>query len=177
MTLAVGNVVEVEFWGEKIVKSVNAILISGKAGSGKTLLGSLIAKHLLKEKFRSVVIPFATYLKRIAEKSFYWDGIKDEKGRELLQNLGDTGRAYDKDFWAKAVLKELNYYDIVSKNNVSFLICDDWRFINEFEYISSRYNTYTIKIESPNLNTDKYMYEHFSEKGLSNFYVYDFCCE
>ncbi|MGH2331175.1 hypothetical protein [Thermoanaerobacter mathranii] len=64
------------------------VLISGYAGSGKDTFADFLIKHLPgAQKYA-----FAESIKKIARKYFKWDGIKDEKGRNLLIGIGAAGR-------------------------------------------------------------------------------------
>lgn len=73
------------------------------------------------------VISFAKSLKRLA-LDLGWDGKKDERGRRLLQGLGQTLRAYDPDFWIKKA-----DFNPVKVDTPVFI--DDLRFQNELEYL------------------------------------------
>lgn len=56
-----------------------------------------------------------------------WDGLKDDRGRKLLQNLGThTLRAYDPDYW-------INRLDLDSFPGAVYV--DDARFPNEIEFL------------------------------------------
>ena len=67
------------------------VLFSGKAGTGKTTASNYLL--YLAEK-NGYLLHFATMVKDIAKRYFWWDGVKDEKGRRLLQEIGRTGRNY-----------------------------------------------------------------------------------
>lgn len=74
---------------------------------------------------------FAHGVKQVAVESFGWDGVKDEKGRRLLQIVGtEAGRAYNKNIWAIRAY-ETNLLNVYPLPN--FLIFDDWRYPNEYE--------------------------------------------
>ena len=70
------------------------LLLTGRAGSGKdtfcdlaTRSGVNVARHA-----------FADSLKRLAFNAG-WDGVKDEKGRRLLIDLGNSIRSYNVNFF------------------------------------------------------------------------------
>jgi len=114
------------------------VLVSGKAGSGKTTF-SIFLKELLVEKgYRAVVKSFAYPIKQVAQV-FNWDGIKDEKGRKLLQQLGKVGREYNEDTFAKILVNTV----INNLNIPEVIIVDDWRFPNEYEYIA-KYGMFSV---------------------------------
>lgn len=123
------------------------IMLSGRAGVGK----STIAKHLHDYfEFHGVgcyLVPLAYQVKKIAFENFGWDGKKDDKGRQLLINIGTvTGRQYDPDLWCKYVLKRI---ESVRCFNDDVFIIDDWRFPNEYEFFKTKDKVITVRIERP----------------------------
>ena len=65
------------------------ISISGGAGHGKDTLANKLKNILEKEGKRVFIIHYADYLKMVATQVYKWNGLKDAKGRDLLQKLGD----------------------------------------------------------------------------------------
>jgi len=105
-------------------------LIAGRMFSGKSTVAKELWTTLFCQNdsltFTSIKIcRFAEGVKQVARDGFGWDGVKDEKGRRLLQVVGtECGRDYNKNIWA-----EKAYTD----NKGDILIFDDWRFPNEYE--------------------------------------------
>jgi hypothetical protein len=139
---------------------------SGKLGSGKSYAAAYTQKVLLQKYKRVSIIPFAGAVKRIAKDSFFWDGIKDAKGRRLLQVIGtEAGREYDTDMWIKHMMAA------IAKNSFpDVVIIDDVRFPNEFDYIRNS-NGKIIRvtagdIEKHPLNIDL---GHLSETALDSY--------
>ena len=81
------------------------ILLSGKAQAGKDTFADSIAS-LGFHKYS-----FAKALKDEASRG--WDGVKDERGRILLQQLGTVWRNYDPDHWIRR-LQESITHDLVA---------------------------------------------------------------
>lgn len=82
------------------------LLLSGKAGAGKDTFASSIAS-LGFERYA-----FADALKYEA-LSGGWDGIKDYRGRVLLQELGSVWRNYEPEHWIRR-LQESITHDLVA---------------------------------------------------------------
>ncbi len=110
------------------------ILISGKAGVGKTEL----AKALHRLNPRIALASFAKQLKYIAFNHLLWDGNKDERGRRLLQNLGRIAREYDEDIWARILLSE------TAGNQLTAV--DDWRFKNEAIFLFRTAYVFKVRV-------------------------------
>ncbi len=143
------------------------ILISGKAGVGKTSMAEFIKDYLRDLHFSAYIVPFARGIKQCARFYFDWKGEKDTRGRKLLQQIGtEVGRGYDEDTWVKFLLTSL-YRDEFEGD---FVICDDWRFPNECSYIENTgdYEVVKIRVESPDREILKGTPEgnHISENSL-----------
>lgn len=147
-----------------LTNKTNIVLIGGKAFAGKTL-----AANYLMSKFPSSLnlykTSFASPIKEIATKEFGWDGIKDEKGRRLLQVIGtDAGRDYNKNIWVKKAEDRIN--STVFPRN--FVFIDDWRFPNERDYWYDNffYEVTTVGINRPNFRLDDKLSTHPSETSI-----------
>lgn len=112
--------------------------ICGLAGSGKSTFARLLSREENARVGRgaSVVASFASRVKTIATTCFGWDGLKNEKGRRLLQVIGtEAGRAYDPEIWVKYLMDQ---YDAYETTEGGLWIVDDVRFANEAEAIIVR---------------------------------------
>jgi hypothetical protein len=104
------------------VKKPRIVAFMGIAGSGKTTAATWFSKrYWLYKRFS-----FAAEVKDIA-LIMGWDGKKDEKGRQLLQDIGMAGRRYHKDIWVSKLAKRLE--------DAKYLVIDDVRFQNEVDAI------------------------------------------
>jgi len=148
------------------------ILISGKAGVGKSLTAKFF-RDGFNEKAKGIderVMSFAGGVKSTAVARFGWDFKKDGKGRRLLQGIGNIGREYDKDIWIKYLM---HYRDTGLDIFPNILIVDDWRFPNELDWFMSRqdeYDIFTIRVVAPKReslkNTENY--NDISETSLKD---------
>ena len=102
------------------------IAIHGKMHSGKTTTAEYLRVHL-----RAVVKPFAKPIKDFAF-DLGWNGLKDNKGRKLLQLLGtEVGRECIRDtLWVEKWQESLR-----DTGSNTVIICDDLRFQNEYEHL------------------------------------------
>lgn len=150
-------------------KKVNLILVSGKAGSGKTTISDYLF-HELTNKFQTLLIeysPLAKPVKAIAENAFHWDGNKDEKGRRLLQVIGtEAGREYNENIWVEYL--ENNVLSGLFPPN--FVLVDDCRFPNEIDYFAKNFvfdiTTIRVKREMKAIGMNLGLDNHPSETSL-----------
>lgn len=159
------------------------ILISGKAESGKDTVANIIMEH--QTKFgNSHNWHFANPVKFIARESFGWDGNKDERGRNLLQLIGDGGRAYNSDIWVQEMLSNLESafnHSLRTREDGLIVVIPDTRYKNEVEKIlkfgfDNGVKVVTIRIERPNHKnrlTDAQRMNS-SETNLDNWGLWDF---
>lgn len=104
------------------------VTFSGKAESGKDLSASLFKREAEKNGKKVFIIHYADYLKFIAQKYFGWDGNKDIKGRELLQQLGtNIIRERDYNFWARSAMEFIRVFAL----DYDYFLVPDCRFPNE----------------------------------------------
>jgi hypothetical protein len=145
------------------------ICISGKAEAGKTTTANIIKERLESLGNRVVIIPFADYLKFVAEKYFGWNGKKDEEGRHLLQFLGtDKVRKRNEDFWVRSVYQLVQVF----WDDFDYVLCDDTRFINEIQYFDSHHMfPLHIRVIRPNHESKLTLEQknHRSEIELDDF--------
>ena len=150
------------------ISKINVILISGKAGVGKTTLAMALKSHL-RSKFPLVVKgSFADGVKSAARNCFYWNGVKDSKGRSLLQGIGNLGRKFKEDLWVVDLIEKIMSYSGHLPPDV--LIVDDWRFPNESEYFiryPDEFKLITVRIISPEREILKGTEEYFDESEVS----------
>lgn len=110
------------------------VLISGRAGEGKSEFAHMCSDELAHKGKSSLIIPFAHAVKDVA---YYmgWDGQKDFRGRKLLQNIGNFGREYDTDLWANFVVEAIKKVP-----EFEYVFIDDWRFPNEYVVIQEHFD-------------------------------------
>lgn len=153
---------------------MKVICICGKAESGKDTVAKIAQDYIENINGRRVLIAhYGDLVKYICKTFFGWDGIKDEKGRWMLQYIGtDKIRSISPDYWADFLVNVIQMFN----NMWDYVLIPDCRFPNEYEI----YEPYGIdaelwRVERPNHKSrlTKKQLEHISETALDN-YNYDF---
>jgi len=168
------------------------IAFSGKARSGKTESAKVL-KEVVQQSNENNFVPlsFATAVKQIARFYFSWDDNKEihrqvyatgemkqdgkfaidgdsdivqDKGRQLLINIGQKFREIRASIWADIVIQQINDLDIGSPKNNIYCI-DDMRFKNEIKSLEKYGRLITIRLNriDGQLNIDD-----VTEKDLDN---------
>lgn len=133
----------VTFPTDKYQKRTIVILISGKAGAGKTTVANFMIDGLPESKIAGIA-PFAMGIKTMAN-FVGWDNNKDEKGRKLLQQFGNAGREYDEDIWINFTMSAITQAGVP----FDFIIMDDWRFPNEYAWFDKYpkdFGVYSVRV-------------------------------
>jgi hypothetical protein len=118
----------------------------GNAGVGK----DTAAEVFFRAGFDRVA--FADPIKMLAVQHFGWNGVKDERGRKLLQDIGMAGRAYDPDNW----IRHMRWRNPIRYGKPA--IITDVRFENEAQWIR-RQGGKLVKIVRPDIP----VLQHLSE--------------
>lgn len=143
------------------------IMISGKAQAGKTTTAYLMQKNIEASGKCAVIINYADLLKYICSTYFYWDGKKNDEGRQLLQEIGtDIVRNNDPDFWVDFVKRFVSVFE----GSWDYVIIGDCRFKNEISWAADeRCKCFHVRISR---NADNGLTEeqknHISEIDLDD---------
>ena len=145
------------------------ILISGSAEHGKDLTARLFRDEMEVRGKKVLIFHYADYLKFICTKYFGWDGKKDEKGREILQQVGtNIVRERDADFWVNSALS----FFYVFAEDYDFILIPDTRFPNEISAMKQEFPD-TISVNVVRLNYENSLTpeqrKHPSETALKGF--------
>jgi hypothetical protein len=161
------------------------VMVSGRAGAGKTTFSNYCAYYLAEYGIFSQIVPFARGVKDTA-KCMGWDGKKDDRGRKLLQEIGNCGREYDENLWAiqaRNSISKLFNGGYVDQPNIEVAFIDDWRFMNEGGVIDEKFDTIKVRIIRKEEDYTLYgtpLYNDASEVGLpegpfgKDLYFYEF---
>lgn len=118
--------------------------------AGKTTAAKALSSN------STMTVSFASPVKSVA-CCLGWNGLKDEKGRKLLEDIGMAGRAYHPDTWVYQWFETAE--DVIGQ--VTHVLVDDCRFPNEVERIKAL-GGILVKIskkgtERPDLISEQYM--------------------
>jgi dephospho-CoA kinase len=128
----------------------------GLAGSGKDTAALVLLAHGWRR------MAFADRLKGIA-RQFGWNGIKDDAGRKLLQDLGMAARRYNQNFWINEAMAQL--FEVSSNFAEIPRVWTDVRFENEADFVRYR-GGIIIRIVRPSLKSED---QHESE--LNQYHI------
>jgi len=148
------------------LKNTKIIILSGKAGSGKSNIASLIKKHK-----NCIILSYASYIKEIAKNVIPWDGKEETKPRDFLQQFGDVIKQIDSKLLINRVVEDIKVYSYF----YDLIVISDARFIEEIENIKSNFkNVYTINIYGRDNNLTQNQKNHITETALDNYNLYDY---
>ena len=87
-------------------------VVGGKSGSGKGEVAKMIEEYYIYKLKKAVVTEFSKYLKNFAKELTDWDGVSQRKPRDFLQQFGSKIREYDKYFFTKRMIEDVNIYEL-----------------------------------------------------------------
>ena len=129
--------------------------ICGWARSGKDTVADL-AQQILPDCMR---YSLAEPVKSIAQGRMGWNGDKDERGRQLLLDIGMAGRAYNPDVWLQYARTRAHVWSHAHK----YLLIPDVRFTNEADWVMA--NGSLLKVVRDGVE----QIDHQSEKELDDY--------
>ena len=155
---------------------MKVICISGKARHGKDTLANYLEDGMQFWHKRVLIAHYADLVKYVCKTFFGWDGVKDERGRTLLQYVGtDRVRAVSPDYWADFVVNILSMF----KDEWDYVIIPDTRFPNEVELLKHYgFDVSLVRVVRPDFDSGltEEQKQHPSETALDD-YVYDYIVE
>lgn len=146
----------------------NVICIAGKAGSGKDTVGQMLSEAFRSIGYNVLIAHYADLVKYCCTTFFKWDGVKDERGRSLLQFVGtDVVRAKDPDYWVNFIKDALTFFHVL----YDYVIIPDCRFPNEIDIMRDNFPALLLRVVRPNYEsklTEKQK-NHQSEVALDGY--------
>lgn len=148
------------------LKNTKIIILSGKAGSGKSSVANII-----KENKNCIILSYASYIKDIAKNVLSWDGNEEEKPRDFLQQFGDVIKNIDSNLLINRMIEDIKMYSYF----YDLIVISDARFVNEIELIKNNFNdVYSVNIYGRDNNLTKEQQNHITETALDNYFEYDY---
>lgn len=139
------------------------IAVLGKAQAGKDTFAQIVKEQLSWDIQR---LAFADPIKRIA-REIGWNERKDEKGRQLLMDIGEGGRAHNPNIWVNIVRDKI----LKIPRSVPIVVTDVRRY-NELEMLK-KFGAVTVRIvrqDTKNSLTTEQQ-QHVSETELDDYLV------
>lgn len=134
---------------------MKVIGVCGWATSGKDTCADFVEQHLDGVMRYSMATP----VKDVARHYYGWDGKKDERGRQLLMDIGMAGRRYDRNVW----LREAERQRYVWQHKYNYMVIPDIRFTNEADWVTQ--NGILIRVYRDGVQ----QIDHVSEKELDDY--------
>lgn len=149
-------------------------VVAGKSGSGKGEVAKIIKEYYIYKLRNTVITEYSKYLKLFAVELTEWDGISAKKPRDFLQQFGSKIRAYDKNYFTRRMIEDINIYAL---NGVENVVISDARMPEEIIEIKENYDeVYSIYVVnqfgSSKLSIEQQM--HITETALENFDEFDY---
>lgn len=110
---------------------LKVFVISGEAQHGKDTSALMMKEELVLSgvpEERILITHYGDLLKYICKSFFFWDGVKDEQGRTLLQQVGtEIFRSKDTNYWTGFLTKIMG----IIGDRFDYVLIPDTRFENE----------------------------------------------
>tara|TARA_R110002012_G_scaffold52424_2_gene134751 strand:- start:1864 stop:2364 length:501 start_codon:yes stop_codon:yes gene_type:complete len=132
--------------------------VIGHARSGKDTIADLLQEIFEEADTPSCRKSLADPIKDLAFAQFGWDGLKDDRGRNLLITLGMIGREYNERLWLDKTLSYFRFW------NQPINIIPDVRFQNEADHIFAN-GGLLIRVIRDSVEP----MDHISERGLDDY--------
>ena len=144
--------------------------LSGKKRSGKNTAYFMLKLLLDEDETGKIAkVSMADSLKRIA-RELGWNGVKDEKGRKVLQYLGtEVGRNIDPEYWTKRAADAIK---TAFDKGAQIVIIPDVRFPNEVDMVKALGGK-LWRIRRPVVEGMQSKDQHPSETALDDFMGWD----
>lgn len=147
---------------------MKAIVISAKAQHGKDTTAEIFKKIAEDDGKKVLITHYADYLKYICKEWFEWDGVKDDKGRSILQKVGtDLARSNHPNIWVNVIVESLKAFG----EEYDYILIPDCRFPNEIEVMKNNFDTLSLRVERVDFEsklTDEQK-NHISETALDDY--------
>lgn len=148
-------------------------VVAGKSGSGKGEVAKMINEFYTYKLKRCIITEYSKYLKLFAKELTDWDGVSANKPRDFLQQFGSEIRAYDKYYFTKRMVEDINIYS----KSVDVLIISDARMPEEIEELKENFDdVVSILVENQFAPSKLTVAQqaHITEVALENYDDFDY---
>ena len=149
-------------------------LVAGKSGSGKGEVAKFIKEYYIYKLKKCFITEYSKYLKLFAKELTDWDGISANKPRDFLQQFGSQIRNYDKYFFTKRMIEDIEAYRLA---NVDVVVVADVRMPEEIDEIRENYDDvcaiYVVNQFSRS-NLTVAQQSHITENALNDYDDFDY---
>ena len=152
------------------------ILISGKAESGKDTMAYNMSSYLDIIGKTNKIVKCGDFVKSIARDFLNWDGEKDTKGRQLLQ---DTATCYRQNVNTTYFPEMLSALVKALFPDIEYILVPDTRYEQEIETIMSQFpndDVFCLRVNRPNHENKltESQRTHDSETSLDEYNYFDY---
>ena len=150
------------------------ILVSGKSNVGKGVFSQKL-EQLFKSQNKHVIrCSLSTYIRELAKKDFYWNGIDTLESRKFMAEVYRVGTDFYPHHMARRVW-ERDIEPFANKDTIAIVESfrekvnyDYFNFLLQFKYIDK---LTTIRVIRPNFNAinNAELENHVSESDLDDF--------
>lgn len=139
--------------------------ISGKMGSGKSTISSLLKEGFGINGAKVEIMSLAGPIYKAQDLLYkeYGLELEGDKDRDLLIAVGLWGRNRSEDFWLDQLAKDM------IQSDADVIICDDVRFKNEADFFSRNGFLFRIDGEQRGDNVDPNKSESVTECALDEY--------
>lgn len=151
---------------------MKVITISAKAQHGKDTTAEFFKEIAENNGEKVLIVHYADYLKYLCKEWFGWDGVKDEKGRSILQKVGtDLARNNHPDIWVNVIVESLKAFG----QEYDYVLIPDCRFPNEIAVMKNNFDTTSLRVTRMGFksNLTNEQKNHISEIALDD-YCFDY---
>ncbi len=149
-------------------------VVGGKSGSGKGEVAKFINEFYIYKLKKCVITEYSKYLKEFAKELTDWDGISSNKPRDFLQEFGSKIRAYDKYFFTKRMIEDINIYALAG---IDVVIIADARMPEEYEEMKENFDeVYSLLVVNQFAKSKLTVAQqsHITETALENYNEIDY---
>lgn len=149
------------------------ILIGGKSGSGKNLVGQIMSEYFKEKGLSVMTLGNADSVKAYALKYFNLVNYKTEEGRKIMMGLSEMMYDLVPNYWERQTLSHIHLMEDKYDKDFDVVIITDWRYPMTFEFFHDLFEVSTlyIKRENPNTYSDEIQKNRAEQEETLKSYI------